>query len=154
MSLIENLPESRIKIGLSATEKTEILREILETLVEDGVIKNLEAVLAQLLAREEKGSTGIGNGIAIPHIRTEQVTQIEYTFASSKEGVDFESLDGNPAHILFLLLAPEGTHGPHIKALASLSRILNDSTVRVRLKNAETAGEIRNVLDEREKELV
>ena len=116
MSLIENLPESRIRIGLSAKEKPEILREMLQIFIEDGVITDLGAALTLLLAREEKGSTGIGNGIAIPHVRTEQVEKIEYAFASSKEGVDFESLDGNPAHTLFLLLAPEGAHGPHIKA--------------------------------------
>ena len=153
MKIVDQLQLSRVKIGLSATTKPEIIRELLEIFVVEGVIKDLEAALAEFMEREAKGSTGIGNGIAIPHVRSEQVSDLVYLVAISKAGVDFESLDGEPIHIIVLMMAPKNSQGVHIKALARVSKILNDESTRFRLVNAPTAEEIMGVIAEREEEL-
>jgi fructose-specific phosphotransferase system IIA component len=119
----------------------------------ENVIQDVESALQEFLQRESKGSTGIGNGIAIPHVRSAQVSQLEFFFANSKEGVDFESLDGEPIHLLFMMVAPLSSQGSHIKALARISRILNDESVRARLKDATEPEEVRSILAEREEEL-
>jgi fructose-specific phosphotransferase system IIA component len=133
--------------------KPDILRELLLGLKRENVIQDVESALQEFLQRESKGSTGIGNGIAIPHVRSAQVSQLEFFFANSKEGVDFESLDGEPIHLLFMMVAPLSSQGSHIKALARISRILNDESVRARLKDATEPEEVRSILAEREEEL-
>lgn len=153
MSLVEKLSQERIRIGISGASKAEILQAMIDVLVSQGVVSSPANLLAEFLEREAKGSTGIGNGIAIPHVRSEQVVDLEYVFANSPEGVDFESLDGEPVHILFLMVAPAGSHGIHIKALARISRILNDALVRSRLRKASTPGEVLRLIAEREEEL-
>ncbi len=153
MKILDDLKPARIKIGIDGISKTEILRDLLSVLVEQNVINDLESVLAEFLEREAKGSTGIGNGIAIPHVRTEHVAQLEYLFANSEEGIDFESLDGEPVRIVLLMMAPKDSHGKHIKALAKISRILNDETTRVRLARAKSAEEVCHIFEEREAEV-
>ena len=153
MRILDNLSHDRVKIGIESTTKPEILRELLRVLQEQGVIEDLDAVLEEFLEREAKGSTGIGNGIAIPHVRTAQVGQLEYLFANCPEGLDFDSLDGEPVHILLLMMAPKDSHGQHIKALAKVSRILNDETTRRRLARASTAEEVCRIFEEREQEV-
>jgi len=152
-SIVEGLPASRIQIGVEADAKPDIIRELLEGLERVGVIQGVEGALAEFLQRESKGSTGIGNGIAIPHVRSAQVSQLEFYFANSKDGVDFESLDGEPIHLLFMMMAPLSSQGSHIKALARISRILNDESVRARLKDATDPEEVRSILAEREEEI-
>ncbi len=153
MSLVEKLSQGRIRIGIKGGSKPEILQAMVDILVNQGVITSPAQLLAEFLEREAKGSTGIGNGIAIPHVRSEQVVDLEYVFANSLEGVDFESLDGELVHILFLMVAPAGSHGIHIKALARISRILNDALVRSRLRKASTPDEVIRLIAEREEEL-
>ena len=153
MKIHENLTPKRVKIGIENRSKTEILRELLTVMLEDGVIHDLDSVLAEFLEREAKGSTGIGNGIAIPHVRTDQVGELEYLFANSEEGIDFDSLDGEPVYIVCLMMAPKDSHGKHIKALAKISRILNDESTRVRLAHAKTPEEVCRIFSEREAEV-
>lgn len=153
MSLAEEIPLTRIKIGIEAKTKPEIIRELVQVLADEGVIRDVDGAVEEFLEREAKGSTGIGNGIAIPHVRSSQVDRLEYVFANSREGVDFQSLDGEPVHIIVMMMAPKSSHGTHIKALATISRILNDQTVRLRLANAETPEEVQQILAEREREI-
>jgi PTS system fructose-specific IIC component len=152
-SIVEGLPLARIQIGVLAESKPDIIRELLEGLKREEVIRDVDSALAEFLERESKGSTGIGNGIAIPHVRSTQVSKLEFYFANSKEGVDFESLDGEPIHLLFMMLAPLSSQGSHIKARARVSRALNDETVRARLKDATAPEEVRGILAEREEEI-
>jgi len=98
------------------------------------------------LAREALGSTGIGQGIGIPHAKSQYVKTLVAAFGLSKEGIDFESLDGEPTHIFFLLLAPEDSAGPHLKALARISRLLKDKYVRDMLKNAKDEKDIVRII--------
>ncbi|GMV67158.1 MAG: PTS transporter subunit IIA [Candidatus Hinthialibacteria bacterium] len=153
MNLADNLRDGRILISIEGRTKADILKSMIAVLENQEIISNSEKLFADFLDRESKGSTGIGNGIAIPHVRSDQVQQLEYVFANSVEGVDFESLDGEPVHILFLMVAPAGSHGIHIKALARISRILNDEGTRVRLRKATTPDEIIQLIRDREEEL-
>jgi mannitol/fructose-specific phosphotransferase system IIA component (Ntr-type) len=153
MTIVDELSVDRIRIGVGGSTKPEILRELLGVLNEKGLLEDLDRALQEFLEREGKGSTGIGNGIAIPHVRSEQAKKLEYVVATSKEGVDFESLDGDPIHIIVLMMAPKDSHGIHIKALARVSRILNDESVRVRLANADTPETVLRLIAEREEEI-
>jgi fructose-specific phosphotransferase system IIA component len=153
MTIVDELSVDRIRIGVTGKTKPEILRELLEVLNDKGLIEDVDRALQEFLDREAKGSTGIGNGIAIPHVRSEQARTLEYVVATSKEGVDFKSLDGDPIHIIVLMMAPKDSHGVHIKALARVSRILNDESVRVRLAKAETPEIVMQLLAEREEEI-
>lgn len=153
MKILDDLNASRIRIGIQSASKPEILRELLRGLLEQGIVDDLDSLLVEFLERESKGSTGIGNGIAIPHVRTDQVQQLEYLFANSNEGIDFDSLDGEPVHIVLLMMAPKDSHGKHIKALAKVSRILNDETTRLRLRRAKSPDEVLRILEEREEEV-
>lgn len=153
MSLADILHHERVIISIEGKTKSEILQSMIAVLDKEGVINDPEKLLKDFLERESKGSTGIGNGIAIPHVRSDQVQQLEYVFANSVDGVDFESLDGEPAHILIMMVAPSGSHGIHIKALARISRILSDEGTRIRLRKAATPDEIIQLINEREEEL-
>lgn len=153
MSLAESLTDGRVVIGVSGADKAEIIRNLLQRVEAKGILTDREGLVRAFLEREAKGSTGIGNGIAIPHVRSEQVQELEYVMGNSQEGVDFESLDGEPVHIIFLMIAPAGSHGIHIKALARVSRILNDEALRLRLRRALDPDEVVRLIAEREEEL-
>jgi mannitol/fructose-specific phosphotransferase system IIA component (Ntr-type) len=153
MKIVDQITPQRIQIGLTSTSKPEILRELVLLLERDGVVRDVDSAVQEFLEREAKGSTGIGNGIGIPHVRSDLVEDLEYVLAVSEPGVDFESLDGEPIHILVMMMAPKSSHGIHIKALAKVSRILNDETVRIRLRKSGSPEEVLAILSEREEEL-
>jgi len=107
-----------------------------------------EAMVDVLLDREKLGSTGIGDGIAIPHGKLKSLDSLVISFGRSREGIDFESIDGKPVHIFFLLMAPESSTGQHLKALAKISRMLKDPEFRSDLMSARSAEEIyRKIAD-------
>ncbi|NQS89303.1 PTS sugar transporter subunit IIA, partial [Patescibacteria group bacterium] len=107
---------------------------------------NKDNIVKILLQREALGSTGIGNGIAIPHGKSDKVKKLVAAFGISKQGVDFESLDGEPVYIFFLLVAPIDSAGPHLKALARISRLLKDKSFRNTLKAAKTKEELVEII--------
>jgi fructose-specific phosphotransferase system IIA component len=153
MTVAEALGKGRVLINTTGTSKGEIIGNLLALLVQKEVITESDTLLEAFLDREAKGSTGIGNGIAIPHVRSEQVSELEYVFANSTQGLDFDSLDGEPVHIIFLMVAPAGMPGVHIRALAKISRILSDELTRLRLRKATSAEEVIQVIQSREEEL-
>src|SRR6202022_2453620 len=106
------------------------------------------ALFAGLAERERLGSTAIGDGIAIPHGKLPKVTQILGTFGRHVQGVDFESLDGNPTHLFFMLVAPEDSTSLHLKALARVSRLLRDGNFRENILNAPDAIELFRLIRE------
>jgi len=121
---------------LQGETKEEIISELVGILIKNGDIKKTQKikVVEVLMAREALGSTAIGQGIAIPHGKTECVDSLVGCLGVSKKGIDFDSLDGEPAFIFFLLVAPVDSAGPHLKALARISRLLKDKFVRDNLK--------------------
>ncbi|MBU4377019.1 MAG: PTS sugar transporter subunit IIA [Candidatus Omnitrophica bacterium] len=147
MKIMDFLNKKAISANLKATDKEGVIKELVDLLVKaDGVAGRKDEIVKILMAREALGSTGIGQGIGIPHGKTANVKSLVATFGLSKKGIDFESLDGEPAYMFFLLLAPEESAGPHLKALARISRLLKDKYVRDMLRQAETEKDIIKVI--------
>ncbi len=148
MKVMEFLPKKAITSDLKGTKKEEVLSELLDLLVSSGEVdKKYKAKLMEiLLAREALGSTAIGQGIGIPHGKSEYVSKLVAAFGLSRSGVDFDSLDGEPVFLFFLLLAPQDSAGPHLKALARISRLLKDKYFRDKLKSARDEATILKII--------
>ena len=141
MKITEFLSKQGIKIGIQATEKEEVLKELVDVLASVKDIGDKKTIVRALLDREGLGSTGIGQGIAIPHGKTDRVHELVAVLGISPKGVNFESLDGELVYIFFLLVAPKETAGPHLKALAQISRLLRDAYFCELLKRCQTPDE-------------
>jgi fructose-specific phosphotransferase system IIA component len=156
MNIIDLLGKDAVSVDLKSTEKDEIISELVDLLVSAGAVKKpeKETVLKKLQERELLGSTGIGKGVAIPHAKCPKVKKMVAAFGISKGGVDFKSLDGEQTHIFFLLIAPGETPGPHLKALAKISRLLDDKFIRDRLRSATTSQDILKIVKDEEQKKV
>jgi PTS system nitrogen regulatory IIA component len=152
MKIIELLSPSHILPDLQATNKKGVLEELASPLASGSDGLNLTAVVEVLMERERLGSTGIGDNIAIPHGKLPQLSRLRLTFGRSLKGVDFDSMDGKPSHLFFMLLAPVNSAGLHLKALAKISRMLMSQTFRDNLMKAVGAGEIYRLIQERDRE--
>lgn len=154
MLITDLLDQKSIKLDLEATEKEEALEELVEALAAVKPIGDKKAILKSLVDRENLGSTGIGQGIAIPHGKTDKVNELMAFLGVSKKGVNFDALDGEPVYIFFLLIAPKESAGPHLKALARISRLLRDSylcQLICRSKDPETVYRIISQEEEKKR---
>ena len=144
MKITDFLSKASVTNELKANTKAEVISEMVALLVESGGIekKDRAKVIESLLAREALGSTAIGQGIAIPHAKSDTISDLVAALAISRKGINFDSLDGEPAYIFFLLVAPADSAGPHLKALARVSRLLKDKFFRDSLKNTKTSKDI------------
>ena len=156
MNILELLSKNAISIDLKALEKKEVLCEMVDLLVASGSIKKTEKaeIIRKLEEREILGSTGIGKGVAIPHAKCPKIKKMVSAFGITKSGVDYKSLDGEVTYIFFLLIAPGETPGPHLKALAKISRLLDDKFVRDRLRSAKSPNEILKIIKEEEQKKI
>ena len=134
MKIVEFLNEKAVSADLKATTKDAALRELVDILAKAEGIKNQTDLVKVLMSRESLGSTGIGQGVGIPHAKTNAVKKLVAALGISTNGVSFDALDGEPVHIFFLLVAPEDSAGPHLKGLARISRLLKDKHFRDSLK--------------------
>jgi len=152
MKIVELLDKEAVSVDIKSVNKEEILSEMVNLLVSSGNIKKSDTneIIEKLKERETLGSTGIGKGVAIPHAKCPEIKKMVAAFGISKEGVDFKSLDGKPTYIFFLLIAPGETPGPHLKALARISRLLDDKFVRDRLRAAGNARELLEIIKKEE----
>ncbi len=148
MKIMDFLNENAVCANVKATTKDEVIEELLELLLKAHVIKDKKKLIKILLDREALGSTGIGQGVAIPHGKSSSVKQLVAAFGISEKGVDFDSLDGEKVYIFFLLVAPEDSAGPHLKALARISRLLKDRYFRDTLKLAKDEKTLLKILKE------
>ncbi|MBI5554751.1 MAG: PTS sugar transporter subunit IIA [Elusimicrobia bacterium] len=148
MKLMDFIVKDAVVVNLQGKEKEDVLEEMVNALVKSRKISNKEKVVKILLDREELGSTGIGQGVGIPHGKTDEVDNVVIAFGSSKQGIEFESLDGEPVYLVFLLLAPVESTGAHLKALAKISRILKDKHFRQSLREATNAEEAIKIIKE------
>jgi PTS system nitrogen regulatory IIA component len=148
MKIMDFLNKKAISVNVKAQDKEGVIRELINLLSNATEIKNKEELIKAILAREALGSTGIGQGVGIPHAKSQSVKELVAAFGLSKNGVDFDSLDGEPVHIFFLLLAPEESAGPHLKALARISRMLKDKYFRELLKKAKDENEVLRIIQE------
>lgn len=153
MKISEFLSEKEILIGMKATEKQAALEELLQLLEKNELLQDRKQVLETLIEREKLGSTGIGQGIAVPHAKTDQVKDLVCALGISEKGVNFDALDGEPVYIIFLVLAPSGATGIHLKALAKIARLLKDKVFRSYLKMSKTAQEAYKIIKEDEERL-
>ncbi|HEY6838033.1 MAG TPA: PTS sugar transporter subunit IIA [Geobacteraceae bacterium] len=151
MKIVDIMQVEDIIPSLAASTKDAVLRELAAKLVERHSDLNCDELITILQERERLGSTGIGDGIAIPHGKVKRMQGLGLVFGRSPEGVDFNSLDGRPAHLFFLLVAPEEAVGIHLKMLARISRILKDPRVRRGLLEAPDAASIFAIIHERDR---
>lgn len=156
MKITEFLSKDAITTDLKGTKKEEVLRELVDLLISSKEIekKDRERVVESLLARESLGSTAIGQGIAIPHTKCDCVKKLVASIGLSKNGVDFDSLDGEPVHIFLLLLAPIDSAGPHLKALARISRALKDKYFRENLKQAKDKATVLSIIQQEDEKKI
>lgn len=150
MKITDFLSTKAIKIDLEAVDKENVLQELVDVLAEVKDIGDKKSILRALIERENLGSTGIGQGIAIPHGKTDKVDGLVSVLGISRKGVNFEALDGEPVYILFLLVAPKDTAGPHLKALAQISRLLRDSYFCELLRRCKTPKEVFDLITKEE----
>ena len=150
MKILEFLSKKAISVDLKSTKKEDVIKELVDLLVDAGDIdkKNRNKLVELLMARENLGSTAIGQGIAIPHSKSDAVGSLIAAFGLSQKGVDFDSLDGEPAYIFFLLVAPPDSAGPHLKALARISRLLKDKYFRDTLKQARDDKTVLKIISQ------
>ena len=151
MKILDVLHEETILVDLQAKDKKGILEELVAPVAEFSNV-NQEDLVKVLLERERLGSTGIGGGIGIPHGKMKDLESLVLGFGLSRKGVDFESLDGKPAHIFFLLVTPENSTGLHLKLLARISRILKNEPFKDRLLGAADRDEIFSIIKEEDEE--
>jgi PTS system IIA component len=142
MEIKDILDEKMMVFDLKATTKEEVLKELVSILKKNGVIDDEEGFLNIVKKREEEFSTGIGYGIAIPHGKSDLVKKPSVVFGKSKKGVDYNSMDGKPAYIFFLIAVPENSDDLHLKVLAELSRSLMHEEVRKMLEKASTPEDV------------
>lgn len=150
MEIMTFLDERAVATALQSQSKDEVIRELVGLLAAAGAIKEKDAgkLVQILLKRESLGSTGIGQGVAIPHGKSDCVSRLVAAFGVSRAGVNFDSLDGEMVHLFFLLVAPEDSAGPHLKALARISRLLKDKHFRESLRNAKDEKTLVRIIRE------
>jgi nitrogen PTS system EIIA component len=148
MKILDILPRKSIIPDLKGRTKRQVLEALIDALLQEKPGLDRERLMAVLLERERLGSTGIGDGIAIPHGKIKDLDQLVLAFGKSTAGVDFESMDGKPVHLFFLLVAPENCTGVHLRALARIARLLKNAPVRKRLVNVSSQDEIYAVIQQ------
>lgn len=150
MLLSDILTPDRIRIPLEATTKEGLLRELVDLVAGTESAEAHGDVLRAVQEREAVLSTGIGNGIAIPHGKSSAIPELRLAAGRTREPVAYDALDGQPVRLLFLLVGPETAAGPHIKALSRISRIMRQDSVRTRLSDANSVDEFMRILREGE----
>ncbi|MDC7231766.1 MAG: PTS sugar transporter subunit IIA [Spirochaetales bacterium] len=148
MSILDLVTEDCIKVPLESTRKNDLLHEMIDLLKEAGKISDPDAIYQVVRAREDQGSTGLGEGIAIPHAKTDAVTDITLAIGISPQGIDFESLDGEDAKVFFMILAPPDKSGLHIEALSEVARLTRSAAFMRTLIHSETPAEVVELFQE------
>jgi mannitol/fructose-specific phosphotransferase system IIA component (Ntr-type) len=150
MKFADFISPKAICADLAAIDKPGAVREMVQALATAGAVEADEAdsIVKAIMKREELGSTGIGRGVAVPHTKHPSVDRLVGTVAVSREGVDFASLDGEIVQLFFLLISPPDRPGDHLRALENISRQLRNDTFCRFLKQAKTADDIRQLLEE------
>lgn len=145
MGIAKLLDQSVIKRNLKSRSKSDAIKELLDVFEACGKINNEAQALKDCIERENYLSTGFENGLAVPHAKTEAVNELILAFGISREGIEFDSLDGKPAHFIFLLLSPVNESGPHIKVLSEITRQFQDAQIPRKILAAESTSAILNI---------
>jgi fructose-specific phosphotransferase system IIA component len=150
MRLSELLNEQSVNLSLQARDKESAIKELVQLLESAHGVNTRGEILSKVLQRESMMSTGIGNGVAIPHGKTRLLDHLLAACGVSPAGIDFDTMDGEPATLFILLVSPESQRGPHVKALANVSRLLKEESLRDALRHSATPADFLRVLREAE----
>ncbi len=142
------LSSSHILVDLQSKRNFDAIRELAGVLREDQAIEDPKRFLANLIRREKQGSTGIGKGVAVPHVHEDSISRQVLAVGISLEGIEFSAIDGEPVHIIALLATPKRHHKQHMELLAALSRLLQHQEVRASLLNAPDAAKVMEIFKE------
>ncbi|MCA9740180.1 MAG: PTS sugar transporter subunit IIA [Deferribacteres bacterium] len=151
MNLSDILSKETVVLPLRESKKTDIIKFLVQKLNETGKINNLDKVLKAVLDREAVMSTGVGEGVAIPHGKSDAAPNIVAALGIAEQPIDFDSIDKQPVQLIWLLVGPPGKTGPHLKALSRISRLMHRKDFRSRLIEAETPESvIKEIISEEE----
>ena len=148
MRMEDILRDSCVVADLKGETKNEVLHELVDTLKKAHLVEDIEKAVNVILEREKLGSTGIGDGVAIPHGKMKGLQGMLCAFGKSKAGLDFNAVDSKPVHIFFLLLAPEDSASLHLKTLSRISKLLRDPSFRKRLAELSSSDDIYKAIIE------
>ncbi|GAC89888.1 PTS system fructose-specific transporter subunit IIABC [Anoxybacillus flavithermus NBRC 109594] len=154
MRITDLLTEDTIVLDLKARTKKEVIEELANVLDKSGKLYDRQTFIEAIFAREAQSTTGIGEGIAIPHAKTKAVRTPAVVFGRSKEGIDYDALDGKRSHLFFMIAAPEGANDTHLETLSRLSTLLMDTSFRSEIENASSKQQIIQTIQEKEGEMV
>jgi fructose-specific phosphotransferase system IIA component len=152
MTLTETLQLSCIKVPLEGKDKRAVIIELVDLLDANGLLLDKETVLKAVMTREQTRSTGIGSRIAVPHGKCDAVKELVMSIGVAGEPIDFESVDGKPVTIIILLVSPANQTGPHIQALAKISKMMLDEKFKQKLEKATSPKEVYELMRTKEKE--
>ncbi len=150
MKISERLTPSLIKVGLESEEKEELFEEMVQIFVQNGLIQDRDAALQAIFEREAKMSTGIARGLALPHGKIAEATELLMALGVSETGIEYDSLDGEPVYIVLMVFAEVGNPGPHIEALAEISRLFSLPGFAQKLRGAESSEEVLKLIQQEE----
>ena len=148
MALVDLISPEIVKVPLTADNKPAVIRELVQILKDAGKIDDTDVVLEAIHKREDMGSTGLEQGIAVPHAKTGSISNLTISIGISPRGIDFNSIDGQPSHLFFLMLAPPNQSGPHIEALAEIAKLSRSSAFISTLISARTSQEVVDLFRE------
>ncbi len=148
MKILDYLKEERIISDLRGTDKVSVLRELSTVLVQPCQVSSAEELVRVLLEREKLESTGIGEGIAIPHGRLKKLRDFVLSFGRSVQGIDFDSIDQKPTHLFFLVMAPENSAVSNLKLLSRIVTLLKDNSFKKRLMEGRSQKELFQIISE------
>lgn len=151
MKISDVLEVDLISNKIPGTNKEEVLNNMIELVSKSSKVRDKEKIRDAIFNRERIMSTGVGKGFAIPHGKTDGITDMVAAFGITENEIDFESLDGEPVRLIFLLVGKENLVGPHLKLLSRISRLLNSEDFRIKLLNAQNSQEIYNLFESEEK---
>lgn len=152
MILTQILQPKCIKAPLVSTNKEDAIEELINVLADNGYLSDRGSAFEAVLAREQTRSTGIGSGIAIPHGKSPAAKELVMSIGIAKEPIEFESIDNKPVGIIILLVSPPDQTGPHIQALARISRLMLDATFKSQLEKAASPEEVYDLISTKETE--
>ncbi|MFH1198697.1 MAG: PTS sugar transporter subunit IIA [Candidatus Omnitrophota bacterium] len=151
IKLSESLKKKYIALSLKGASKKEVLTELVELVAESNKLKDKKEFLKVVLERERLGSTGIGNGVAIPHAKSNVVKSFILAFGRAERGIDFGALDGEKTYLFFILASPREEVGRHLKVMSKISRLISDKFIVESLKRAKTSDEILKIISLQDK---
>jgi fructose-specific phosphotransferase system IIA component len=146
MALIDLVVEKIVKVPLQSRDKPDVLRELVRILMDAGEIDDFDSVLKAVQDREDKQSTGLEQGIAVPHCKSSAVSSLKLAIGIAPQGIDFDSMDKQPTYLFFLLVASPELSGPHVEALAEIAKLARSKSFCRALVNAESAKEVVELL--------